>query len=360
MTATSGTTGAILGAVLHGPGDLRLEPVPREPLGPRSVRLRLGAAGICGSDQHYFRHARMGRFVLQAPFVLGHEMTGDVVEVGPEVSALAPGDRVVVDPALTCGRCEACRRGRANLCRHVRFMGSASHRPHLDGGFRDEFVVEEERCIGVPPTAPHAVLALSEPLSVALHAAARAGDLLGRAVLVTGAGTIGALVAACARAAGAARICVSDPSAERRDAAMRMGATETIDPAERDRIAEWDAAGGAFDVAFEASGNVSAFEDVVRSARFGGTVVLVGMIPAVECRVPFDIMTVREIDLISTFRQNGVFARAVSMLLRGAIDPRPIVSGTYPLPEVAAAFDASFDRDRSIKILLTGSDRPDG
>ena len=98
----------------------------------------------------------------------------------------------------------------------------------------------------------------------------------------------------------------------------------------------------------------------MRSAHLGGLVVLVGMIPAIECRVPFDIMTVREIDLISTFRQNGVFARAVSMLLRGAIDPRPILSGTYPLPEVAAAFDASFDRDRSIKILLTGPELADG
>ena len=354
MTAGTGEADTILGAVLHGPGDLRLEPVAREPLSPRSVRLRLGAAGICGSDQHYFRHARMGRFVLQAPFALGHEMTGDVIAVGSEVASLTPGDRVVVDPALPCGRCEACRRGRANLCRHVRFMGSASHRPHLDGGFREEFVVEEDRCIAVPATASHRLLALSEPLSVALHAAARAGDLLHRSVLVTGAGTIGSLIAASARTAGAARICVSDPSADRRDAAIRMGATDALDTADRDRVAEWEAAGGVFDVAFEASGQVAAFEDAVRSVGPGGTVVLVGMIPATECRVPFDLMTVREIDLISTFRQNGVFARAVSMLLRGVIDPDPIVSGVFPLAEVAAAFEASFDRQRSIKILLTG------
>jgi L-idonate 5-dehydrogenase len=343
-----------MGAVLHGAEDLRYEPVAHEKIAPGKVRLKLGAAGICGSDQHYFRHGRMGKFVLQSPVALGHEMSGDVIEVGPGVKGLSVGDRVVVDPALVCGQCEPCRQGRANLCKRVKFMGSASHRPHLHGGMREEFVVEDSRCVAVPSNVDHELLAFSEPLSVALHATARAGDLLGRDVMIAGGGTIGSLIAACARSAGARCICVSDPSNTRRNIALKMGATETINPEERTWIDACDADGGLFDVTFEASGHPSAFEDVVRCTRAGGKAVLVGMIPTMKCQVPFNHMTIREIDLISTFRQNGVFSRAVSMLVNGQINPRPIHSGTFPLADVRAAFNASFDQKSHIKVLLKG------
>ncbi|WP_114390758.1 alcohol dehydrogenase catalytic domain-containing protein [Notoacmeibacter marinus] len=343
------------GAVLHGPEDLRFEPVSNEPVGPGELRIKLGAAGICGSDQHYYRHARMGRFVLKSPFVLGHEMSGDVIEVGSEIAGFALGDRVVVDPALTCGTCPSCRAGRANLCYNVQFMGSASHDPHLDGGYRDSFVVNATRCVKVPRDTPHEIIAATEPLSVAVHAIERAGPLLGRDVLITGGGTIGCLTVACAAVAGAARICVSDPNEFRRETALKMGASDVIDPLKRESVNDIDASGGAFDLGFEVSGNTSAFDDCVRMVRRGGRAILVGMIPTGNCYVPFDHMTIREIDLIPTFRQNGVFERAAKMLVEGRVDPRPIVTGRYELLRVKEAFAASFHTDRHIKVLLHGS-----
>ncbi|CAN0656525.1 L-idonate 5-dehydrogenase (plasmid) [Nitratireductor aquimarinus] len=346
---------SIMGAMLHGPEDLRYEQVRAEPLGADELRIRLGAAGICGSDQHYFRHARMGSFMLKAPFVLGHEMSGDVIEAGPDVAGFAPGDRVVVDPALTCGSCPSCRAGRANLCHNVQFMGSASHDPHLDGGYRDSFVVKAVRCVKVPAETPHEIIALTEPLSIAVHAVERAGALLGRDVVITGGGTIGCLIAATARAAGAARICVSDPSQFRRDTALKMGATDVIDPMRREAVETLDAAGGAFDIGFEASGNAAGLNDCVRMISRGGKAVLVGMIPTMECTVPFNHMTTREIDLVSTFRQNAVFARSASMLVDGRIDPRPIVTGSYRLADLREAFAASFESERHIKVLLLGA-----
>ena len=352
MTLESGASP--MGAVLHGAGDLRFEAVGQEPVGPHDLRISLGAAGICGSDQHYFRHGRMGPFTLKSPFALGHEMSGDIVEAGSEVTDFAVGERVVIDPALTCGRCRPCRMGRANLCRNVAFMGSASHDPHLSGGYRDSFVVDAARCIKVPSDAPHSLVAVTEPLSVAVHAVERAGTLLGRDVIIAGAGTIGTLLAATARAAGAARVCVSDPSAFRRDIALRMGATDVIDPTGQDGIDRIDAEGGAFDVGFEASGNPQAFYDTIRMIRRGGKAVLVGMIPTTDCRVPFNHMTTREIDLVSTFRQNGVFGRAARMLVDGVIDPTPILTGTFDLADVHDAFRASFDTQRHVKVLLTG------
>lgn len=348
------TLSAPLGAVLHGPKDLRLETVQIEPLGPRDVRVSLGAAGICGSDQHYFHNARMGNFVLKAPFALGHEMSGDITECGSEVEGLSPGDRVVVDPALTCGHCLGCRAGRSNLCHNVEFMGSASHDPHLDGGYRESFVVAERRCVKVPNVTPHELLCVTEPLSVAVHAVERAGPILGRDVVIAGAGTIGTLIAAVVRAAGAARVCVSDPSAFRRDVAIKMGATDVIDPVAGDLVPVIDARGGDFDVAFEASGHPSAFNDVVRMTRRGGRAVLVGMIPSQNCNVPFNQMTAREIDLVSTFRQNNVFERSARMLVDGTIDPSPIVTGRFSLTSVLEAFTASFRTEQHIKVLLTG------
>lgn len=352
MTPDAETT--IMGAVLYGANDLRYQPVPTEPIEPGTVRVLLGAAGICGSDQHYFRNGRMGPFVLKTPFALGHEMSGEVIEVGRGVSGFALGDRVVIDPALTCGKCPGCRAGRANLCTHVEFMGSASHDPHLNGGYRGSFVVDTARCIKVPTTTPYEILAFSEPLSVAVHAVERAGNLMGRDVIIAGAGTIGTLIAASAKAAGAARICVSDPSAFRRNIALKMGATEVIDPTDKDIINTIDAAGGEFDLGFEASGHPSAFVDVVRAVRRGGKVVLVGMIPTQECTVPFNHMTTREIDLVSTFRQNGVFARSAKMLVEGVVDPRPILTGIYDLADIQTAMKASFDTERHLKVLLTG------
>lgn len=344
----------IMGAVLYGANDLRYQTVPTEPLEQDTVRVLLGAAGICGSDQHYFRHGRMGPFVLKTPFALGHEMSGEVIEIGTSVTDFAPGDRVVIDPSLTCGKCSGCRAGRANLCANVKFMGSASHDPHLNGGYRGSFVVNKARCLKVPATIPFEILAVSEPLSVAVHAVERAGPLLGRDVIITGAGTIGTLIAASAKAAGAARVCVSDPSAFRRGVALKMGATDVIDPTDADIINAVDTLGGDFDLGFEASGHPAALIDVVRSIRRGGKAVLVGMIPTQECTVPFNHMTTREIDLVSTFRQNGVFARSAQMLVDGVVNPIPILTGTYDLADIQTAMDESFDTERHLKVLVTG------
>lgn len=352
MNSQSITT--TMGAVLYGAEDLRYQSLPVEALEPGAVRIRLGAAGICGSDQHYFRHGRMGPYVLKTPFALGHEMSGDVIEAGSDVKDLAVGDRVVIDPALTCGHCAGCRAGRANLCANVQFMGSASHDPHLHGGYRDSFTVSAVRCVKVPVETPHNILAVTEPLSVAVHAVERAGPLLGRTVLITGGGTIGSLIAATAKAAGAARICVSDPSAFRRSIALQMGATDVIDTNDRAVIDAMDAAGGEFDIGFEASGHTAAFNDVIRLVLRGGKAVLVGMIASQSCAVPFNQMTTREIDLISTFRQNGVFARSAHMLVSGAVDPLPILTGAFELADVQAAFSASFDSERHLKVLLNG------
>jgi L-idonate 5-dehydrogenase len=186
-----------------------------------------------------------------------------------------------------------------------------------------------------------------------LHAVQRAGALLGRRVLIAGAGTIGALIAAAAKAAGAREIVVSDLSPRRREVAHAMGATRVFDPvAEADEMRQWDEAGGVFDLGFEATGSHKALPGIIRSIRRGGKAILVGMLPSATCELPFHHMSTREIDLVSTFRQNNVFGQAVDMLVAGAVDPLPILTSAYGLDAAHNAFEASLDREANIKVIF--------
>ncbi|MGB7757956.1 MAG: alcohol dehydrogenase catalytic domain-containing protein, partial [Salinisphaera sp.] len=183
--------------VIHGQEDLRLEEVPEPSLGAHQVRLALAYGGICGSDLHYFADGRAGNSILRDPMVLGHELSGRVVEVGSAVTDLAVGTPVAVNPALSCDECRMCRAGRTNLCFSMRYMGSAAYRPHTEGGFAERPVVDRSQCVVLPETADLARAALAEPYSIAAHAVNRAG-VAGARVLVTGGGTIGALTAIAA------------------------------------------------------------------------------------------------------------------------------------------------------------------
>src|SRR5512141_2535439 len=174
-------------AVLHRAHDLRLEerPIPRP--GPDEVLVAIRAVGVCGSDVHYWHEGRIGDFVVQAPLVLGHECAGVVVESGAEVTSLAPGDRVALEPGVPCRRCPACKSGRYNLCPDVIFMAT----PPVDGAFAQYVVHPADFAYRLPDHASLEEGALLEPLSVGIHAARRAGVGLGDTVLVGGAGPIG-------------------------------------------------------------------------------------------------------------------------------------------------------------------------
>jgi L-idonate 5-dehydrogenase len=173
--------------------------------------MRLGAGGICGSDLHYFQHGRVGAFVVREPLIPGHEVSGVVERIGSAVTRVKPGDKVAVNPSHACGHCDYCRGGRFNLCRHMRFLGSASVYPHVQGMFRERFVMGEAQLTPITEDISLGEIACAEPLSIGLHAVHRAGgELLGKTVLVTGGGTIGCMCVLAARMAGAAEVIVCD------------------------------------------------------------------------------------------------------------------------------------------------------
>ena len=272
----AGTVGAI---VAHGAHDLRVERIDEQPLGRGAVAVQTVVGGICGSDLHYFHRGRVGDFTIREPLVLGHEVCGVVARLGAGVTDLAPGTRVAIDPSLPCGACEQCRRGARNLCSDVRFLGSAARMPHAQGGFRERLVVDRAQCVALPDQLAFRDAVFAEPLAVALHAVGRAGPLLGRDVLITGAGPIGMLILIAALKAGAATVTITDIAEAPLAIARAVGATAAINVAEAARLP-------AVDVALEASAAGPALDACLQSVRPGGRVVLVGLFPAGETPIP--------------------------------------------------------------------------
>ena len=340
-------------AVLHGIRDLRVEERPVTQLRPGTVRLRIRRAGICGTDVHYFEEGRFGQFAMSAPFILGHEVTGEVVEVAEGVSQPAVGQRVAVNPSWQCGQCEYCRAGRGNLCRRVRMLGSASTRPPTDGGFSDDLVIGAEQCFLLPPGVDDGLAAMMEPLAVAVHASRRAGSVAGRRVLVTGGGAIGLLVAMVARACGATTVAVSDPVEERRRMALSMGADNALDPAAgefKDQVAALT--GDGFDVIFEASGAPPVLKQAIESARRGATVVQIGVFSAPEIAVPVNQLMVRELQFVGSFRYGNVWEEAIRFVASGRVNVKPLISRVFPLAQAADALALASARTGVVKVQL--------
>ena len=344
----------MLAAVCHGKKDLRIEQVEERALAADEVRVSVAYGGICGSDLHYFHRGAVGDFALREPMALGHEISGTVIEIGSGVSAISVGMKAALDPSRPCQACRQCRDGRSNLCTDMRFLGSAGRFPHVQGGFAEHLVLRHDQIVPVPPETDLLKLSVAEPLSVALHAVARAGDLLGQRVLVTGSGPIGLLTARAAALAGARVIVCTDIEDAPLDVATRaMKASATInvgqDPGGLARLAQEQ---GEFDVALEASGSPAALQSIFSVLRRGGRIVQVGMMPPGTAPVPINLLQAREIDLVGAFRARDEFRLAVDLIINEVIDVSPILSGTYPLAEAATALERAGDSANVVKLHL--------
>jgi L-idonate 5-dehydrogenase len=339
------------GCVIHGQGDLRVDELPLPEPGPGQALVAVRYGGICGSDLHYWRHGGVGDFRLREPMVLGHEVVGTVVSYGDGASGPPPGTAVAVHPATPCGTCPECADGRRNVCRDTRYLGSAARFPHVQGGFAAQVAVRSEQLRPLPAGLRSRRAALAEPLSVALHAVRRAGDVSGKHVLVTGAGPIGCLVVAAAKAAGAARVTVTDLLSPALGYARIAGA-DTVVRADDPDDAGWPSDA---DVAVEASGVAAGLDTCLRLVRRGGVVVQLGMLPPGHSPFAGNLVVSREIELRGAFRFDGEFDEALELL---AAEPSfdGLVSAVVPVREAESAFELAADRSRSCKVLLDFDD----
>ncbi|MEZ5740617.1 MAG: L-idonate 5-dehydrogenase [Burkholderiaceae bacterium] len=345
----------MLDCQVHGARDLRVTEVPRPVAGPGEVLLRLGAAGICGSDMHYYLHGGVGSFRIREPLTPGHEASAVVADIGPGVTRVVPGNRVAVNPSRPCGHCTGCRQGRENLCANMRFLGSASVFPHVQGMFREYFVMPESQCVPVADSVSLEALAMSEPLSVALHSVRRGGELLGKRVLITGSGTIGCMAVLAARLAGAAEITITDVVDHPLTVARQVGADRTVRADSVEAGEPLFAADDTFDVALEVSGAAPSLHTCLQAARRGGVVVQVGTLPAQGMHLMANLVMQKELDLRGSFRFGAVFEMAVAAIASGRVDVRPVLSGTHPLEQAREAIELATDKTRSMKVQLVAS-----
>lgn len=324
-------------------GGLENRLAPLSPPGEGQVQISCLLGGICGSDLHYWREGRVGDFALREPMVLGHEVVGVVTSVGPGSEEVREGSLVAVHPASVCGRCRPCLSGRANLCDEVRYLGSAARLPHVQGAFRTKMSVPKSQVVPLPEGLDARRAVLAEPLAVAAHAAHRAGDLLGRKVVVVGAGPIGTLCAAVAARAGASEVSVIDLVPEALEVAASVGATKTY-------LASDSGLPSDADVAIESSGSSSGLGSALGAVRKGGRVVLIGLAGG---PVPLagSVAVTREVELVGSFRFHEEFQTALQMLATG-LPVDDVVTTIAPLAEAQTAFEIAADRSRSCKVLL--------
>lgn len=336
---------------IHGARDLRLEDEAPAALGAHDVEMTLGAGGICGSDLHYFQHGRVGAFVVREPLVPGHEVSGTVARIGAAVTRVQVGNKVAINPSHACGHCDYCNAGRLNLCRHMRFLGSASIFPHVQGMFRERFVMGERQLTPVTEDISLGELACAEPLSIGLHAVHRAGNLTGKTVLVTGGGTIGCMSVIAAKLNGAAHVTVCDIAERPLAIARQVGADATIRTDQLDDAGRAALADSA-DICIEAAGSPAALATCLAAARKGGRIVQVGTLPAEGVPFPANAVMARELDYVGAFRAAQAFDWAVQYLRTRRVDVRPLLSAQLPLSRSLEAFELASDRSRSTKVQV--------
>jgi L-idonate 5-dehydrogenase len=332
--------------VIHSPLDIRIDEIPEQTVGAHDVKVKVVAGGICGSDLHYYRHGGFGAARIREPMILGHELAGTIVEMGTEISHLAVGQTVAVNPSHPCGQCHYCLQGRRNLCLDMRFYGSAMRFPHVQGGFRQFIVCNAEQAVPVGADVSAAEAAFAEPLAVALHAVNQAGSLVGRNVLVTGAGPIGILTVAVARYAGARSITATDVLDGPLSIARSVGADRVLNVA-RDADA---LKGGDFDVMFEAAGSAKTIAQGLEVVARGGTIVQIGQ--GAEATLQMSQIVTRELTLKGAFRFDGEFALAVDLIGQRRINVAALLTDTFDVADAVQAFEVATDKERSMKVQL--------
>jgi 2-desacetyl-2-hydroxyethyl bacteriochlorophyllide A dehydrogenase len=332
-------------AVLHGPRDLRVQPAADPGVGGDEVLVRVTAAGLCGTDYSIWTGDR----AVAYPRIMGHEFLGAVAAVAPGVTRLGPGDRVVVEPNYSCGRCALCREGNRNLCFQRTAVGI-----DVDGGFAELARVPARCCWPIPAGLGDEEALLAEPLAVVVRAVTRATPRAGETAAVVGAGTLGLLALQVLKSRGA-RVLVASRTARRFDLARTLGAeaTHVVGQGAMETAARTFSGREGVDLVVETAGTAEAVNQALALARPGGRVVLTGL-PHEPTPVSFFTVVRREITISGSMIYQDEFPEAVRLLEQGLVQGRPLITHRFDLGAIAEAFAAHRD-PASIKVAILGT-----
>lgn len=314
---------------------------PMPQVGPDDVMIKVQSVGVCGSDLHYYSKGSIGDFVVEYPFILGHEAAGVVAEVGANVTSLKVGDRVCMEPGVPCMKCEECLSGHYNLCRDVRFWAT----PPYDGVLSEYITHPAAFTFKIPDNMSFTEGALVEPLAIGLHACNTGNVKLGQTVLIMGAGCIGLVTLLAAKAYGATQVIVGDVLDKRLDKAAELGAipvnTKTGDIVAK--VMELTNGRGA-DVCIDCAGFSATVDSCLSACKPAGTVVIVGLGQDRVDGFNTSIMSTRELTVTSIFRYRNLYPTAINAIADGRINVGAIVSHRFKFDDTIDAF-ATCTRD---------------
>ena len=321
--------------------------LPTPHAGPGELVLRNQVCGVCGTDVHIY-HGEPGSADVNPPVVLGHEYSGEVVEVGEGVTSFAVGDHVTVDPNIYCGHCAYCQNGKKQLCPSMEAIGVTR-----DGGFAQYSRIPASQAFKLEPTVPWEAAAMAEPLACCLHGIDLAGIQVGDKVCVVGGGAIGLLMVQLAKLSGASQIVLSEPNEKRRQVGLQLGANAALDPTRPDaQEAFAQVLGGGANVVIECVGNVPAVKSAFQFAGKGATVLLFS-VPKVDATFDLPLFDVykKELTIKGSFVNPDTHARAVALINSGKVDFGPIITHRFPLDQLPEAIAMQMS-DASIKVVV--------
>ncbi|MCL1835328.1 MAG: NAD(P)-dependent alcohol dehydrogenase [Oscillospiraceae bacterium] len=338
-------------AIMEGIGKIKYEQWDIPQIKPGEALIKLDHVGVCGSDLHYFDHGRIGDFIVEPPFVLGHEAAGTVIEVSQDVSHLKPGDKVALEPGKTCGECEFCKSGRYNLCPDVVFFAT----PPVDGVFCEYVAHEAALCFKLPDNMTTVEGALIEPLAVGFHAANQGGAHIGQTAVVFGAGCIGLVSMLALHAEGVSKVYVVDVVQKRLEKALQLGAAGIINPKDEDPVIAIRKLTGAHgcDLAIDTAGADVTIEQGINLVKKGGTIVFVGYSSGETVNMPMNVAINKELTFKTIFRYRHIYPMAIEAVSSGRVKLADLVTNYFDFDDLQNALEQSIkDKENIVKSVI--------
>jgi L-iditol 2-dehydrogenase len=324
--------------VLTGINQMKMVEVPEPKIEKGDdVLIKMERVGVCGSDVHYYTTGKIGSQVVQYPFPVGHEGAGIVVEVGPDVKAVKPGDHIAIEPAMPCWSCDQCLAGRPHTCRKLRFLGCPGQ---ADGCLSEYIVMPETSCFPLEGGMTLDEGALSEPLAIGVYAVKQSNMFEGAAIGILGFGPIGLSVLLPAKVMGAGQVFVTDKVPERLEMARQRGVAYAGNPYEEDVVsAVTQRAPAMLDIVFECCGQQDAIDNAIDMLKPGGKLMIIGIPEFDHWSLPVDKCRHKEITVVNVRRQNHALEPTLEMMREKVIDANPMVTHRFPFDKTKEAFD---------------------
>lgn len=339
-------------ALLTGNKEFKIQDIPDpENIKSSDVLIRIKMVGVCGSDVHYYTSGRIGSQIVTYPFIVGHEAAGIVEQVGSAVTRLKPGQKVAIDPAVSCKKCDQCLAGRENTCRKLVFMGNPKER---QGALCEYIVHDEKSCYPVSEQTTFEQAVMSEPLAIAVYAVEKSRLMPGAKVAITGMGPVGLSVFHVLRTKNVGKIYVTDKIRDRLDFAQNLNPAWSANPDYADIVQEINKREPlALDIVYECSGDAAVFEQAIGLLKPGGILAIIGIPETDHITLPVHELRRKEITILNIRRQADCTQKALDLLESRQVVIDAMATHHFPLADTQVAFDlVAGYRDKVIKAMI--------